>query len=50
MDQGRMDTGAYCPVDSMVRETCDCIIGDAPTGAIPFGSRVMPVSGPCRDD
>ncbi len=37
MDQGRMDTGAYCPVDSMVRETCDCIIGDAPTGAIPLG-------------
>ena len=37
MDQGRMDTGAYCPVGSMVRETCDCIIGDAPAGAIPLG-------------
>ena len=32
-----MDTGAYCPVGSMVWETCDCIIGDAPTGAIPLG-------------
>ena len=37
LDQGRMDTGAYCPVGSMVWETCDCIIGDAPTGAIPLG-------------
>ena len=37
LDQGRMDTGAYCPVGSMVRETCDCIIGDAPPEAIPFG-------------
>ena len=37
MDQGRMDTGAYCPVGSMVREICDCIIGDALAGAIPLG-------------
>ena len=36
-DQGREDTGAYCPLSSVVRESCDCIIGDAPTGAIPFG-------------
>ena len=32
-----MDTGAYCPFDSMVREPCGCIIGDAPAGAIPLG-------------
>ena len=36
-DQGRVDTGAYCPIHSMVRESYDCIIGDAPTGAIPLG-------------
>ena len=47
MDQGRMDTGAYCPVDSMVRETCDCIIGDAPSGAIPF-HRLFNVSDSLR--
>ena len=35
-DQDRADIGAYCPLGSMVRETCDCIIGDAPSGAIPF--------------
>ena len=32
-----MDTGAYCPFDSMVREPCGCIIGDASAGAIPLG-------------
>ena len=32
-----MDTGAYCPFDSMVREPCGCIIGDALAGAIPLG-------------
>ena len=37
MDQGRMATGAYCPIGSMVRETCDCIIGDAPTGRSRWG-------------
>ena len=36
-DQGRVDTGAYCPIHSMARESYDCIIGDAPTGAIPLG-------------
>ena len=36
-DQGREDTGAYCPLSSVVRESCDCIIGDAPPEAIPFG-------------
>ena len=35
--QGRVDTGAYCPIHSMVRESYDCLIGDAPTGAIPLG-------------
>ena len=35
-DQDRPGIGAYCPFGSMVRETCDCIIGDAPLGAIPF--------------
>ena len=35
-DQDRAGIGAYCPFGSMVRETCDCIIGDAPSGAIPF--------------
>ena len=42
---------------SVVRESYDCIIGDAPSGAIPFGrrvrcklvgSRVMPVSEPAE--
>ena len=32
-----MDTGAHCPGESMVWETCDGIIGDAPVGAIPLG-------------
>ena len=32
-----MDIGAYCPFDSMVREPCGCIIGDASAGAIPLG-------------
>ena len=36
-DQDREDTGAYCPLSSVVRESCDCIIGDAPPEAIPFG-------------
>ena len=46
-DKDREDTGAYCPVGSMVRETCDGIIGDAPTGAIPLG-RVSTVRGSLR--
>ena len=29
-----MDTGAYCPIRSMARESYDGIIGDAPIGAI----------------
>ena len=36
-DEDRADTGAYCPIHSMVREPYDCIIGDAPPEAIPFG-------------
>ena len=42
-----MDTGAYCPLGSMVRESYDCIIGDAPPGVIPFG-RLYVVSGSLR--
>ena len=42
-DQGREDIGAYCPLGSVVRESYDCIIGDAPPEAIPFG-RVYVVS------
>ncbi len=42
-----MDTGAYCPFDSMVREPCGCIIGDASAGAIPFG-RLYVVSDSLR--
>ena len=34
---GREDSDAYCPLGSVVRESYDCIIGDAPSGAIPFG-------------
>ncbi len=36
-DQDRVDTGAYRPIDSMVRESYDGIIGGAPSGAIPLG-------------
>ena len=32
-----MGTGAYRPVDSIAREPCGCIIGDAPARAIPLG-------------
>ena len=46
-DQGREDIGAYCPLGSVVRESYDCIIGDAPSGAIPFG-RVYVVSDSLR--
>ena len=46
-DQDRVDTGAYCPLGSMVRESYDCIIGDAPPGVIPFG-RLYVVSGSLR--
>ena len=42
-----MDTGAYCPFDSMVREPCGCIIGDASAGAIPLG-RLSTVRGSLR--
>ena len=31
-----MDTGSYCPARSLVRETCDCVIGEAPTSAFPL--------------
>ena len=46
-DQDRADTGAYCPLGSVVRESCDCIIGDAPPEAIPFG-RLYVVSDSLR--
>ena len=46
-DQDREDTGAYCPLGSVVRESCDCIIGDAPPEVIPFG-RLYVVSGSLR--
>ena len=46
-DQGREDSGAYCPLGSVVRESYDCIIGDAPSGAIPFG-RLYVVSDSLR--
>ena len=42
-----MDTGAYCPIRSMVREPYDCIIGEAPIGAIPL-RRVATFRGSLR--
>ena len=47
-DEDRVDAGAYCPLGSMVRETCDGIIGDAPPGAIPF-HRLFNVVTPSGD-
>ena len=46
-DEDRADAGAYCPNRSMVREPYDCIIGEAPIGAIPLG-RVATVRGSLR--
>ena len=46
-DQDRLDTGAYYPIGSMVRESYVGIIGDAPIGAIPLG-RVSTVRGSLR--
>ena len=46
-DEDRADTGAYCPIRSMVREPYDGIIGDAPIGEIPLG-RVATVCGALR--
>ena len=46
-DQDRLDTGAYYPIGSMVRESYDGIIGDAPNGEIPLG-RVSTVRGSLR--
>ncbi len=46
-DEDRADTGAYCPIHRMVREPYDCIIGDAPPEAIPFG-RLYVVSDSLR--
>ena len=37
LDEDRINVGADCPLASMVRESCDCIIGDARPEAIPFG-------------
>ena len=47
LDEDRINVGADCPLASMVRESYDCIIGDAPSGAIPLG-RVATVSGSLR--
>ena len=46
-DQDRVDIGAYCPIGSMVRESYDGIIGDAPVGAIPL-RRVATFRGSLR--
>ena len=46
-DQDRLDTGAYYPIGSMVRESYDGIIGDAPNGAIPL-RRMSTVRGSLR--
>ena len=43
-DEDREVSGAFCPYHSMVWESYDCIIGDAPWWVIPFG-RVCVVSG-----
>ena len=37
LDEDRINVGADCPLASIVRESCDCIIGDARPEAIPFG-------------
>ena len=47
LDEDRIDVGADCPLASMVRESCDCIIGDARPEAIPFG-RLYVVSDSLR--
>ena len=47
LDEDRVDVGADCPLGSMVRESYDCIIGDAPSGAIPF-HRLLNVSDSLR--
>ena len=47
LDEGRVDVGADCPLGSMVWESYDCIIGDAPSGAIPF-HRLFNVSDSLR--
>ena len=47
LDEDRIDVGADCPLASMVRESCDCIIGDARPEAIPFG-RMYVVSDSLR--
>ena len=46
-DEDRAGIGAYCPIHSMVREPYDCIIGEAPIGAIPLG-RVATARGSLR--
>ena len=46
-DEDRAGIGVYCPNHSMVREPYNCIIGDAPIGAIPLG-RVATVRGSLR--
>ena len=47
LDEDRVDVGADCPLGSMVRESYDCIIGDAASGAIPF-HRLVNVSDSLR--
>ena len=41
--KNRLDFGANCPIQSMVRKSYGGIIGDVPMGTIPFG-RVATVS------
>ena len=47
LDEDRAGIGAYCPIGSMVRESYDCIIGDALIRAIPLG-RVATARGSLR--
>ena len=47
LDEDRVDVGAYCPLGSMVRDSYDGIIGDAPSGAIPF-HRLFDISDSLR--
>ena len=47
LDEDRVDVGADCPFGSMVWESYDCIIGDAPPEAIPF-HRLFNVSDSLR--
>ena len=43
-DKDRVGTGAYYPIDSMVWESYDGIIGDAPTGRSRWGECLLSVA------